>query len=67
MLLAPRRPDTWASAIDRLLDDADLRRAMGAAGRRAVLARFDQNRHAADVVALYRDTIASAARSANGR
>jgi glycosyltransferase involved in cell wall biosynthesis len=67
MLLAPRRPDTWASAIDRLLDDADLRRAMGAAGRRAVLARFDQNRHAADVVALYRDTIASAAHSANGR
>jgi glycosyltransferase involved in cell wall biosynthesis len=57
MLLAPRRPESWASAIERLLDDQPGRRAMGAAARQAVLARFGRERHAGDVVALYRELL----------
>ena len=40
LLLAPRQPQRWAAAIARLLDDAELRCAMGRAARTTVAARF---------------------------
>jgi glycosyltransferase involved in cell wall biosynthesis len=62
VLVEPRRPDVWAAAIERLLDDESGRLAMGAAARRAARARFGTDRHAGAVVALYREVLASAAR-----
>jgi L-malate glycosyltransferase len=58
VLVAPRRPDAWATAIARLLDDEPSRLAMGDAAHRSALARFGQDRHAEAVVALYRDVLA---------
>jgi len=54
LLLPPRRPDEWARALAPLLDDPDRRAAMGAAAR-ARAEDFDLPRHAATVLALYRD------------
>lgn len=61
LLLPPRRPDVWAHAVRRLLDDGRGRAAMGAAGRAAAVARFGAHRHAAAVVALYREVLAAGA------
>ncbi len=58
VLAAPRRPEAWAAAIGRLLDDDRARAEMGAAARRSALARFGHDRHAARIVALYRDVLA---------
>jgi L-malate glycosyltransferase len=57
VLVAPRRPEAWSTAIGRLLDDEPGRLAMGAAARRTALARFGRERHAVDVVALYREVL----------
>jgi glycosyltransferase involved in cell wall biosynthesis len=59
VLIEPRRPDAWAAAIERLLDDESCRLAMGAAARRVALARFGKDRHVGAVVALYRQVLAS--------
>ncbi|MBI3822335.1 MAG: glycosyltransferase family 4 protein [Planctomycetes bacterium] len=40
-------PDEWEAAVRRLANDADLRRLMGAAGRRVVAAEYDVARGAA--------------------
>jgi L-malate glycosyltransferase len=60
-LLAPRRPDAWAEAIRQMLDDEPARRAMAAAGRASVVARFGGRRHADAIVALYRTVLAARA------
>jgi glycosyltransferase involved in cell wall biosynthesis len=57
ILLAPRLPELWAAEVVRLLDDEPRRRAIGAAARRSALARFGSERHAAAVVALYREVL----------
>jgi L-malate glycosyltransferase len=57
VLAAPRRPAEWAAAICDLLDDEPRRRAMGAAARRAAVARFGSERHATAIVALYRELV----------
>jgi L-malate glycosyltransferase len=59
VLVAPRQPEAWATAIDRILHDDPARLAMGAAARRAAVARFGNDRHAAAVVALYRKVLAA--------
>jgi glycosyltransferase involved in cell wall biosynthesis len=41
LLVPPGRPAALASALERLAADAALRRRLGAAGRRAVLERYD--------------------------
>jgi glycosyltransferase involved in cell wall biosynthesis len=61
VLVEPRRPDAWAAAIERLLDDESGRVAMGTAARCAALTRFGKDRHAGAVVALYREALEPAA------
>jgi glycosyltransferase involved in cell wall biosynthesis len=65
LLVAPDDPGALAAAIARLLDDADLRRTLGAAGRERVLGRFTWQVTAAGTAAEYRallDDVASAHR-----
>ena len=62
LLVAPDDPGALAAAIARLLDDADLRRRLGAAGRERVLGRFTWQVTAAGTAAEYRallDDVAS--------
>ena len=40
LLVEPNNPDALVDAIGRLLDDADLRERLGAAGRQRVIDRF---------------------------
>jgi len=53
LLVPPRDPDALADALRRLLDDPDLRRRMGEAGRRRVAADFTAERMADRVLAVY--------------
>jgi glycosyltransferase involved in cell wall biosynthesis len=54
LLVAPDDPGALAAAIGRLLDDAELRRRLGAAGRERVLGRFTWPVCAAGTAAQYR-------------
>jgi glycosyltransferase involved in cell wall biosynthesis len=53
----PADPEALAAAIGRLLDDPDLRRRLGAAGRERVLARYTWRRTAMSTVEWYRAAI----------
>jgi glycosyltransferase involved in cell wall biosynthesis len=57
MLVSPRDPASLARAIERLLDDADLRFRLGAAGRRRVLGRFSMERMVRATEDLYREEL----------
>ena len=52
--MPPDDPGALASAIGRLLDDAELRQRLGAAGRERVLGRFTWQVTAAGTAAQYR-------------
>lgn len=54
LVVPPRDPAALAAALDRLLGDADLRRKMGAAGRRRVEAHFRLSGAISSIEALYR-------------
>lgn len=54
LLLPARAPAAWSAALDRVIADAGLRDALGAAGRRRA-ADFSPARHAAAVLAAYDD------------
>lgn len=54
LLLAPRRPQQWATAIERLLVDPARRDRIAAAARQRARA-FDRDRHVEAIVALYRE------------
>lgn len=58
LLSAPGDIDGLATNIGRLLEDATLREAMGAAGRRRVMMHFSPERLAADVASVYRTVVA---------
>jgi len=62
LLVPPGRPDVLASALDLLASDGDMRAAMGAAGRHAVLDRYSSDRLLDDIEALYRQLLASSKR-----
>jgi glycosyltransferase involved in cell wall biosynthesis len=53
LLVAPRDARALAAALERLLLDPDLRARLGAAGRRKVRERFDVDRSAAQLAALF--------------
>jgi glycosyltransferase involved in cell wall biosynthesis len=54
LLVAPQDVDGLADALVQALDDAELRRRLGEAGRQTVLARFAATRQADEVLAIYR-------------
>jgi len=56
-VVPPRDPFALADAIRRLLDDADLRAAMGRAGRARVEAEFTQEQMVARVEEVYRELV----------
>jgi glycosyltransferase involved in cell wall biosynthesis len=58
LLVSPDDPGALAGAIGRLLDDGDLRRRLGAAGRQRVLGRFTWPVTAAGTAAEYRALLA---------
>ncbi|MBV9818433.1 MAG: glycosyltransferase family 4 protein [Solirubrobacterales bacterium] len=58
LLVTPRRPDLLAAAIERLLDDADLRDALGTAARRTA-SGYGAQRHVAGVMGVYRSVVRS--------
>jgi glycosyltransferase involved in cell wall biosynthesis len=53
VLAPPRDAGALAAAIGRLVEDAELRRAMGAAGREFVAERYDWDKNAAELEAIY--------------
>lgn len=57
-LVPPRDPVVMAERIERLLRDPDLRGAMGERGRDRVAELCDPARHAAGLLALYRELLA---------
>ncbi len=54
LLVAPGNAVALARALDELLDDPDKQRAMGAAGRDVVAARFSPERHVATLMEAYK-------------
>lgn len=63
-IIVPRRdPEAAAGAINRLLEDEDVRRAMGAAGRAHVVAEYSWRRSLDLMERAYADTILGAARA----
>ncbi|HEX2292929.1 MAG TPA: glycosyltransferase, partial [Gaiellaceae bacterium] len=59
LLVDPGRPDRLAAALARLLEDAALRRRLGAAGRARVEERFDVDAFRRAHVELYSRELAS--------
>ncbi|HEX4010886.1 MAG TPA: glycosyltransferase family 4 protein [Solirubrobacteraceae bacterium] len=57
LVLAPERPQTWAAAIESLLDDPERRRAMGARGRARALRDYSPDRHADAILGVYADAL----------
>jgi glycogen synthase len=57
LLVPPARPDDLAAAIRRVLDDRDLARALGEAGRRRVEERFSWSSVAAQTERVYAEAI----------
>ena len=62
LLAPPRDSGALAVALRALLEDAHLRRSLGAAGRRRAVQRFDVRRTVADIEALSRDVAAGVSR-----
>jgi glycosyltransferase involved in cell wall biosynthesis len=56
LLVPPRDADALAAAIARVLDDADLRAALGVHARRRVEERFDVNKNVRSYVALFAES-----------
>ena len=55
VLIDPADPETIAGALDRLATDPEERRRLGANGRRAVLERYNWEREARRLIAMYRE------------
>jgi len=67
LLLDDDRPESVERTLAELLDDPGRARRMGEAGRQRALAAFTRERHAAEVEAVYRVALASAAARAGRR
>jgi len=66
LLVEPESPRALAEAIQRLLDDDELRARMGAAGREAAISRFDAERTAGVYVEAYQAALAHLASRSGG-
>jgi glycosyltransferase involved in cell wall biosynthesis len=66
ILVAPGDPARLAAALDRVCADHEMRRLMGAAGRRRVISNFDWGVSAALALDNYQDIIASRRRQPAG-
>jgi phosphatidylinositol alpha-1,6-mannosyltransferase len=64
LLVDAERPDAVTEALRRLLDDADLRRRLGAAGRTAVEGHYNWDRVTTDLMRIGAEFGAAAAREA---
>ena len=60
-LVSPGKPGEIAAAIDQLVEDAALRKAMGQAGRRSAVENFSWGHIAEQTVEVYRKYMRSAA------
>ena len=56
-VVPPENPDALSQAIRRLLEDADLRKRMGVAGRARVRREFTQGRLLERVEGVYREVL----------
>lgn len=56
LLAPPREPAAWASAVERVMDDSDLRKRVAAAGMETAR-RFRADTYVEEIVRLYRDAI----------
>lgn len=63
LLVPPNQPEALAQALETLITDPQLRRQMGLAGRQMVLDRFTDNLVNSQTFAIYRELLASGARS----
>src|SRR5213078_4106251 len=59
LVVPPRDVDALALALNRLLDDPEYRARLGETARARVRAEFTQERMAADILALYREILAT--------
>ena len=66
LLVPPGRPEALAAALRRVLENAELGRRLGIAGRRRVEERFSWASVAERTEALYRDAITGFARAGEG-
>jgi glycosyltransferase involved in cell wall biosynthesis len=57
LLLCPRSPQLWATAIQRLITDPDLRAEMGQKGRSRAVSEFSVERHVEGVLAAYEEAL----------
>jgi glycosyltransferase involved in cell wall biosynthesis len=55
LLVPPRRPDLITHCLERLVDDADLRRRLGEAGRRLVETELSWRRYAERMLAVFEE------------
>ena len=67
LLVTPRDPPALAAAIERLMDDPELRVRLGQGARERIEARFDLRRNVASRVALFQGTVEAPARAAARR
>ena len=58
LLVPPRRPDLIALCLRRLMDDADLRRRLGEAGRRLVEGELSWRRYAERMLTVFEEAVA---------
>lgn len=58
LLIDPLSPRALAAGIRQLVDDPELRRRLGSAGREAVLSKFDHNAAADRMLEIYRGVLA---------
>ncbi len=57
LLVDPLSPEALAAGIRQLVDDPELRRRLGEAGRRVALEKFDHNAAADSMLAVYREVL----------